>query len=73
VFIDAMFLVFVFLLKIDWLNRFLPYLVKILKYKIDYVEFETLTLGCLPPAFQELDIDTFIEMKVYVTDVKEFI
>ncbi|MED6184819.1 Arf guanine nucleotide exchange factor syt1 [Stylosanthes scabra] len=35
------------------------------KYKIDSVEFETLTLGCLPPTFQG--------MKVYVTDEKELI
>ncbi|XP_075108486.1 synaptotagmin-1 isoform X2 [Nicotiana tabacum] len=33
------------------------------KYKIDSVEFETLTLGSLPPTFQG--------MKVYVTDEKE--
>ncbi|KAE9593380.1 putative C2 domain, synaptotagmin-like mitochondrial-lipid-binding domain-containing protein [Lupinus albus] len=35
------------------------------KYKIDGVEFETLTLGSLPPTFQG--------MKVYVTDEKELI
>ncbi|KAF3656021.1 Synaptotagmin-1 [Capsicum annuum] len=35
------------------------------KYKIDSVQFETLTLGCLPPTFQG--------MKVYVTDEKELI
>ncbi|KAH8498122.1 hypothetical protein H0E87_017156 [Populus deltoides] len=35
------------------------------KYKIDAVEFETLTLGTLPP--------TFHGMKVYVTDEKELI
>ncbi|KAJ0025483.1 hypothetical protein Pint_09354 [Pistacia integerrima] len=35
------------------------------KYKIDSVEFETLTLGSLPPSFQG--------MKVYVTDEKELI
>ncbi|OIT38962.1 synaptotagmin-1 [Nicotiana attenuata] len=35
------------------------------KYKIDSVEFETLTLGSLPPTFQG--------MKVYVTDEKELI
>ncbi|XVE67150.1 hypothetical protein DITRI_Ditri08aG0137800 [Diplodiscus trichospermus] len=35
------------------------------KYKIDAVEFETLTLGSLPPTFQG--------MKVYVTDEKELI
>lgn len=35
------------------------------KYKIDSVEFETLTLGVLPPTFQG--------MKVYVTDEKELI
>ncbi|KAJ4823638.1 Synaptotagmin-2 [Turnera subulata] len=35
------------------------------KYKIDSVEFETLTLGSLPP--------TFPGMKVYVTDEKELI
>ncbi|KAJ9178812.1 hypothetical protein P3X46_010663 [Hevea brasiliensis] len=35
------------------------------KYKIDSVEFETLTLGSLPP--------TFSGMKVYVTDEKELI
>ncbi|KAK0582656.1 hypothetical protein LWI29_028204 [Acer saccharum] len=35
------------------------------KYKIDSVEFETLTLGSLPP--------TFHGMKVYVTDEKELI
>ncbi|KAJ4715992.1 synaptotagmin-2-like [Melia azedarach] len=35
------------------------------KYKIDSVEFETLTLGTLPPTFQG--------MKVYVTDEKELI
>ncbi|KAK3220503.1 hypothetical protein Dsin_014473 [Dipteronia sinensis] len=35
------------------------------KYKIDSVEFETLTLGSLPP--------TFHVMKVYVTDEKELI
>eukprot|EP00257_Ricinus_communis_P022213 XP_015581877.1 synaptotagmin-1 [Ricinus communis] len=35
------------------------------KYKIDSVEFETLTLGTLPP--------TFSGMKVYVTDEKELI
>ncbi|KAK4375110.1 hypothetical protein RND71_005787 [Anisodus tanguticus] len=33
------------------------------KYKIDSVEFETVTLGSLPPTFQG--------MKVYVTDEKE--
>ncbi|OIW05649.1 hypothetical protein TanjilG_23435 [Lupinus angustifolius] len=35
------------------------------KYKIDGVEFETFTLGSLPPTFQG--------MKVYVTDEKELI
>jgi Ca2+-dependent lipid-binding protein len=35
------------------------------KYKIDAIEFETLTLGSLPPTFQG--------MKVYVTDEKELI
>ncbi|MCL7044050.1 hypothetical protein MKW94_004236 [Papaver nudicaule] len=35
------------------------------KYKIDSVEFETLTLGSLPPTFQG--------MKVYLTDEKELI
>lgn len=35
------------------------------KYKIDSVEFETLTLGSLPPTFQG--------MKVYTTDEKELI
>ncbi|CAI9757997.1 unnamed protein product [Fraxinus pennsylvanica] len=35
------------------------------KYKIDSVEFETLTLGCLPPTFQG--------MKVYSTEEKELI
>ncbi|KAL2499313.1 Synaptotagmin-2 [Abeliophyllum distichum] len=35
------------------------------KYKIDSVEFETLTLGCLPPSFQG--------MKVYSTEEKELI
>ncbi|XP_074582295.1 synaptotagmin-2-like isoform X2 [Curcuma longa] len=35
------------------------------KYKIDSVEFETLTLGCLPPTLQG--------MKVYTTDDKELI
>ncbi|WOL07318.1 synaptotagmin-2-like [Canna indica] len=35
------------------------------KYKIDSVEFETLTLGCLPPTLQG--------MKVYITDEKELI
>lgn len=35
------------------------------KYKIDAVEFETLTLGCLPPTFQG--------MKVYNTEEKELI
>ncbi|EOY15072.1 Calcium-dependent lipid-binding (CaLB domain) family protein isoform 2 [Theobroma cacao] len=35
------------------------------KYKIQSVEFETLTLGTLPPTFQG--------MKVYVTDEKELI
>ncbi|KAJ6813178.1 synaptotagmin-2-like [Iris pallida] len=35
------------------------------KYKIDSVEFQTLTLGSLPPTFQG--------MKVYVTDEKELI
>lgn len=35
------------------------------KYKIESVEFETLTLGTLPPTFQG--------MKVYVTDEKELI
>ncbi|KHN25473.1 Extended synaptotagmin-2-A [Glycine soja] len=35
------------------------------KYKIDSVEFETLTLGSLPPTFQG--------MKVFVTDEKELI
>ncbi|KAJ6812762.1 synaptotagmin-2-like [Iris pallida] len=35
------------------------------KYKIDSVEFETLTLGSLPPTFQG--------MKVYMTDEKELI
>ncbi|KAJ6896901.1 hypothetical protein NC651_022945 [Populus alba x Populus x berolinensis] len=35
------------------------------KYKIDAVEFETLTLGTLPPSFHG--------MKVYVTDEKELI
>lgn len=35
------------------------------KYKVDSVEFETLTLGSLPPTFQG--------MKVYVTDEKELI
>nr|GMD08614.1 synaptotagmin-1-like [Ipomoea batatas] len=38
---------------------------KIPKYKIDSVEFETLTLGSLPPTLQG--------MKVYVTDEKELI
>ncbi|KAK1297338.1 Synaptotagmin-2 [Acorus calamus] len=37
----------------------------IVKYKINSVEFETLTLGTLPPTFQG--------MKVYVTDEKELI
>ncbi|KAK6938978.1 C2 domain, partial [Dillenia turbinata] len=35
------------------------------KYKIESVEFETLTLGTLPPTFQG--------MKVYITDEKELI
>ncbi|KAI3460413.1 hypothetical protein Pfo_017076 [Paulownia fortunei] len=35
------------------------------KYKIDSVEFEALTLGCLPPTFQG--------MKVYNTEEKELI
>ncbi|KAL7156433.1 hypothetical protein ABFS83_02G008600 [Erythranthe nasuta] len=35
------------------------------KYKIDSVEFESLTLGSLPPTFQG--------MKVYITDEKELI
>ncbi|CAH9067945.1 unnamed protein product [Cuscuta epithymum] len=35
------------------------------KYKIESVEFETLTLGCLPPTFQG--------MKVYSTEEKELI
>ncbi|MFS8031488.1 putative synaptotagmin-like mitochondrial-lipid-binding domain-containing protein [Helianthus anomalus] len=35
------------------------------KFKVDSVEFETLTLGTLPPTFQG--------MKVYVTDEKELI
>ncbi|XP_052193154.1 synaptotagmin-1-like [Diospyros lotus] len=35
------------------------------KYKIDSVEFETFTLGTLPPTFQG--------MKVYITDEKELI
>ncbi|KAK4429401.1 Synaptotagmin-2 [Sesamum alatum] len=35
------------------------------KYKIDSVEFETLTLGCLPPTFEG--------MKVYNTEEKEVI
>ncbi|XP_010555231.1 PREDICTED: synaptotagmin-1 [Tarenaya hassleriana] len=35
------------------------------KYKIDSVEFETLTLGSLPPTFQG--------MKVYITEEKELI
>ncbi|XP_045819629.1 synaptotagmin-1-like [Trifolium pratense] len=35
------------------------------KYKIDAVEFQTLTLGSLPPTFQG--------MKVYLTDEKELI
>ncbi|XP_078175106.1 synaptotagmin-2-like [Carex rostrata] len=35
------------------------------KYKIDSVEFETLSLGSLPPTFQG--------MKVYITDEKELI
>lgn len=35
------------------------------KYKIDSVEFEALTLGCLPPTFQG--------MKVYTTEEKELI
>ncbi|GAA0139336.1 membrane trafficking regulatory protein [Lithospermum erythrorhizon] len=35
------------------------------KYKIDVVEFEALTLGCLPPTFQG--------MKVYGTEEKELI
>ncbi|KGN62688.1 synaptotagmin-2 [Cucumis sativus] len=35
------------------------------KYKIDAVEFDTLTLGCLPPTLQG--------MKVYMTDDKELI
>ncbi|KAM0938732.1 putative C2 domain, synaptotagmin-like mitochondrial-lipid-binding domain, C2 domain superfamily [Dioscorea sansibarensis] len=35
------------------------------KYKIDSVEFETLTLGSLPPTFQGI--------KVYLTDEKELI
>ncbi|XP_057987769.1 synaptotagmin-2-like isoform X2 [Hevea brasiliensis] len=35
------------------------------KYKIDSVEFEELTLGSMPPTFQE--------MKVYITDEKELI
>lgn len=38
---------------------------KIPKYKIDSVEFESLTLGSLPPTFQG--------MKVYVTEEKELI
>ncbi|GLU04595.1 hypothetical protein SLE2022_217330 [Rubroshorea leprosula] len=38
---------------------------KIPKYKIQSVEFETLTLGSLPPTFQG--------MKVYTTDEKEII
>lgn len=38
---------------------------KIPQYKIDSVEFETFTLGILPPTFQG--------MKVYVTDEKELI
>ncbi|KAJ0974222.1 hypothetical protein J5N97_016187 [Dioscorea zingiberensis] len=37
----------------------------IAKFKIDSIEFETLTLGSLPPTFQG--------MKVYVTDEKELI
>ncbi|KAK1305354.1 Synaptotagmin-2 [Acorus calamus] len=37
----------------------------IVKYKIDSVEFETLTLGTLPP--------TFNGMKVYITEEKELI
>ncbi|KAJ0812467.1 putative C2 domain, synaptotagmin-like mitochondrial-lipid-binding domain, C2 domain superfamily [Helianthus annuus] len=35
------------------------------KFKVDSIEFETLTLGTLPPTFQG--------MKVYVTDEKELI
>ncbi|XP_073147780.1 synaptotagmin-2-like isoform X2 [Henckelia pumila] len=35
------------------------------KYKIDSVDFEALTLGCLPPTFQG--------MKVYTTEEKELI
>ncbi|XP_042063222.1 synaptotagmin-2-like [Salvia splendens] len=35
------------------------------KYKVDSVDFETLTLGCLPPTFQG--------MKVYNTEEKELI
>lgn len=35
------------------------------KYKIESVDFHTLTLGCLPPTFQG--------MKVYVTEEKELI
>ncbi|CAK9148303.1 unnamed protein product [Ilex paraguariensis] len=35
------------------------------KYKIESVEFEALTLGCLPPTFQG--------MKVYITEEKELI
>ncbi|GFS35987.1 calcium-dependent lipid-binding (CaLB domain) family protein [Actinidia rufa] len=35
------------------------------KYKIESVEFEALTLGCLPPTFQG--------MKVYLTEEKELI
>lgn len=39
--------------------------VQIPKYKIESVEFQTLTLGCLPPTFQG--------MKVYSTEEKELI
>ncbi|KVI07324.1 C2 calcium-dependent membrane targeting [Cynara cardunculus var. scolymus] len=65
--------------RVDWLNKFVelmwPYLDKTIaepiikeqipKYKIDAVEFDSLTLGDLPPTFQG--------MKVYTTDEKELI
>lgn len=36
------------------------------KYKIDSVDFETLTLGCLPPTFQGFSIDSFLYLLPYV-------
>ncbi|KAL2921953.1 Synaptotagmin-1, partial [Bienertia sinuspersici] len=51
---------------------------QILKYKIQYVEFETLSLGSLPPTFQDVLVTKFLlgimpGMRVYTTEEKELI